>query len=564
MDGARAESKGSLEGARETPVPGIAGSPGRRERLAVAAILLLGAALRTVQYLSRNSMWFDELAVALNVERRSLSVMLTQPLEFLQIAPVGFLGAVKIASGPLGVTELGLRLVPWLSGLAALVLFWRVSIRFLAGLPLLAALLLFAVSPAQVWYGNNVKPYAGDVAVTLLLVLLALRLRERPGDERTALAGGLLGGATLFFSFPAVPTAAVLGGTLGWQWLRERPRGSLRPLLALAVPWAIAAVAAGAISFGLRSDETDAYMRRFWADDFTPAPWRGLQALMWIPERLFSILGFHLLFVGREWTFGTIYVAVCAALACLGLLERFRRDPRRAALLAAPTVAALLAATIHLLPFGLRVSVYAGWPLQLFALAGLQALEEAVPRRIRAAPRALTVLLAAVPALLVTAFHPPYHFQETRPVLAELARRWRPGDGLYVYPAAEHAADFYGRHLGLVGWVTGGCHREDPREYFRELDQFRGRGRVWFFYSHAALGFREPEVIRSYLTSIGEESEHIADPTGATGQAEAAAYLYDLSNPTRLGAATSESHRYPDPVTGGRRDLCDGTRASGR
>jgi len=71
-------------------------------------------------------------------------------------------------------------------------------------------------------------------------------------------------------------------------------------------------------------------------------------------------------------------------------------------------------------------------------------------------------------------------------------------------------------------------------------------------------------VIRSYLATIGEEREHIADPTGATGQAEAAAYLYDLSNPTRLATATPESHRFPNPVTGERRDLCDGTRAPGK
>jgi len=52
--------------------------------------------------------------------------------------------------GVLGVNELGLRLVPWLSGLVALVLFWRVATRFLVGIPLLAALLLFAVSPRLV------------------------------------------------------------------------------------------------------------------------------------------------------------------------------------------------------------------------------------------------------------------------------------------------------------------------------------------------------------------------------------------------------------------------------
>jgi hypothetical protein len=536
----------------------------RLEPIAIAAILLVGVVLRTMQYLGRNSFWFDELAIALNMQQRSLAVLVSQPLDLLQVAPAGFLAVVKIGSDLLGVTELGLRLVPWLSGIAAIFLFWRVSIRILAGAPLLAAVVLFSVSPSLVWYGNNVKPYAGDVTATLLLVLFALRFHERPHDRRAALSAGLIGGGALFFSFPAVVTAAVLGAILSWWWLRDRPRGSPGPLLALAMPWAIAAIAAGVIALRLKGIETDAYMRRFWADDFPPAPWHGLSALLWIPDRLFSILGFQLLFIAREWTVGIIFVGVCAALGCFGLFDLFRNSPWKAALIVAPTVAAVLAATAQFLPFGLRVSLYAGWPLQLFAMAGLQALWRAIPARARLAPVVLAALIAGIPVLLVGAHHPPYHFQETRTVLAALASRWQPGDALFVYPSAEYAARFYGRPLGLSGWVVGGCHREEPRAHFRELDQFRGRSRVWFFYSHAAMGFREPEVIRSYLETIGKEREHIPDPFGARGQAEAAAYLYDLSNPSRLAAATWDSHQFPDPVTGGTRDLCDGRRIPGK
>jgi hypothetical protein len=319
-----------------------------------------------------------------------------------------------------------------------------------------------------------------------------------------------------------------------------------------------------AIALGLKTVETDAYMRRFWADDFLPAPWRSLGALLWIPDRLFSILGFQLLFIAREWTVGVIFVSLCAALACLGLFDRFRSSPWKAALIAAPTIAALVAATMRLLPFGLRVSLFTGWPLFLFSMAGLQALQRVIPARLRLGPVALTALVAGIPALLVGAHLPPYHSQETRPVLEQLVSRSRPGDRFYVYRAADHAMNFYGRPLGLSGWVTAECHREEPQAYFRELDQFRGQSRVWFFYTHSALGFREPEVIRSYLETIGKEREHIPDPFGARGQMEAAAYLYDLSDPSRLTAATWDSHQFPDPWTGEPRDLCDGRRVAGR
>ncbi|HZW88117.1 MAG TPA: glycosyltransferase family 39 protein, partial [Myxococcaceae bacterium] len=168
----------------------------RLHRRTVATILVLGALVRSVQYFGRPSMWFDELAIALNIQRHSLGELVTHPLDFFQVAPAGFLTVVKLSSQLVGMSEFGLRLFPWLCGLAALPLFWRVAIRFLAGVPLLVALVLFAVSPSLVWYGSNVKPYAGDVAFTLLVVLLGLRFRERPEHVRAALTGGLVGGAT--------------------------------------------------------------------------------------------------------------------------------------------------------------------------------------------------------------------------------------------------------------------------------------------------------------------------------------------------------------------------------
>jgi hypothetical protein len=152
-------------------------------------------------------MWFDELAVALNVQQRSLSLLLSQPLEFFQIAPAGFLGAVKMTSGLLGVNALGLRLVPWLSGLASLLLFWRVAVRVLRA-PLLAALLLFASAlpgvvrqQPQALRGRCRRDPAARAAGT--------PSGERPttGARRWSEVWSSRGAVPLL---PAVPTAAVV------------------------------------------------------------------------------------------------------------------------------------------------------------------------------------------------------------------------------------------------------------------------------------------------------------------------------------------------------------------
>src|SRR5262245_24302323 len=99
--------------------------------LGLVIILLLGCTLRTIQYAGHTSLWFDEIALALNIEQRSLGALLSRPLENAQVAPVGFLTAEKAATVLLGPSETGFRLVPWLFSVAALFLFWRVARRML-------------------------------------------------------------------------------------------------------------------------------------------------------------------------------------------------------------------------------------------------------------------------------------------------------------------------------------------------------------------------------------------------------------------------------------------------
>jgi Dolichyl-phosphate-mannose-protein mannosyltransferase len=532
--------------------------------VALGTALLLGCTLRSVQYLARTSFWFDELALVLNVEQASLADLVSRPLARFQVAPAAFMAALRTASLLGGVNEPSLRLLPWACAVAAVIFFWRVAARVLGGWPLMGALLLFAASPALTWYGGNVKPYAGDVAFTLLLVLVVLRFDEHPDDRGRAAMGGVAGAVAALFSFPAVLTAAVAGLVLLGRWQGRRPRPPVAPLLALGGPWLAGIVAAGVLAMRQLDPETKAYMNRFWVDGFAPAPWTSIDALLWVPGRLFNAFGQLLLFIVADSPPGKAFVALCALLAVVGLAALFATWPWRAALVLAPTVAAVLGASARLLPFDGRVGIYAGWPLLVATMAGVQAMHSRLTAKARAAVAAIGILIVGLPVLFILAAgRPPYHHEEARPVLEAVARRWRLGDALYVYYGARYAMQFYGRRAGFTEWTTGECHREDPRAYFREADAFRGRPRVWFFYTHSGLGYREPAVIRSYLAAIGTERERIPDPFGGKDQSEAAAYLYDLSDPVRLAAGTAADHRFPEPRTGRPRVLCDGTRLSG-
>src|SRR5262249_52873225 len=146
------------------------------------------------------------LALALNFQKYPLIELLKKPLDYKQVAPSGFIAAVKIASNIFGLNEYGLRFVSLLFGLASIPLFLSIACRFVSGNVILSGLGLFVVSPALIWYSATVKPYGCDVAVTLLLVLLVLRYLERENEIQNSIIAGMVGGIALLFSQSAVFT----------------------------------------------------------------------------------------------------------------------------------------------------------------------------------------------------------------------------------------------------------------------------------------------------------------------------------------------------------------------
>ena len=115
----------------QSPAPADAHVDRLATRLAWLVLILavaLGLIWRVRQYGAQFSLSVDELAIARNITERSVAGLF-QRLEFGQIAPIGFLLALKTSASLLGSSEWSLRLVPFLCGLATIPLFWVVARR---------------------------------------------------------------------------------------------------------------------------------------------------------------------------------------------------------------------------------------------------------------------------------------------------------------------------------------------------------------------------------------------------------------------------------------------------
>ncbi len=518
-------------------------SPPSRSRLfatTVFALLLLAVILRIVQLGAGASLWFDELALALNIEERGFSELATQPLDRLQVAPVGFLFALEAMTRLLGVDELALRLIPFLSGLASVLLFALVARRFVAGPGLLFGLVLFAVSPSLVYTAGAAKPYAVDVAVTLLLVWFGLRHFERPGDTRRAAYAGAAGALAILLSNPAVPTAMLIVALLFASRLRERERPHAVPFAALAVPWILAGLVAAISAMRLLDPATETYMKAFWSEGFPPESVAGY--VPWLLHQLYGVVAHFLIFVVPSGGALAAIVIVPMLFAVVGARTLGRRCVWRTALVLAPLVVAVVCATADLLPLRTRVSLYAGWPILLTAMVGIETALRSKSRAMRGAVLSVVFLVGGLPtAAVLLDSPPPYRTEEMRPVLEEVAEKRQPGDELWVYYGARHAIDFYGPRMGFEAWDQGGMHRDDSRAYLRELDRFRGLERVWVVFTHALPRYAEIELLRAYLETIGRFVDEVPDPYELEGERAAGAWLVDLSDTARLEGATADT-----------------------
>jgi hypothetical protein len=89
-------------------------------------IVFIGVFLAIYQFIYNRSLWLDEAKLALNIINKDF-IGLTKPLDYHQVAPIGFLFIEKISVLILGKNELALRIFPLISFLTSIPFFYLLS-----------------------------------------------------------------------------------------------------------------------------------------------------------------------------------------------------------------------------------------------------------------------------------------------------------------------------------------------------------------------------------------------------------------------------------------------------
>ncbi len=177
-------------------------------RLAVW-LVAVGVVARVSRYAVGPAIWNDEAMLALNVADRGF-LGLTKTLDYFQVCPVLFLWAERAAFLLLGDGGWALRLVPLLSGVAALGAFWAFARRTVSPTAAVLAVGLLAAARWPVFMSSTVKPYAGDLFWACALLALAAEWRHRPDRLRWLAALVVAVPVAVASSFPVVFAAGAI------------------------------------------------------------------------------------------------------------------------------------------------------------------------------------------------------------------------------------------------------------------------------------------------------------------------------------------------------------------
>ena len=494
------------------------------------ALVVLGLLARALRYFLNFPLWGDEAFLAVNFLLRDFKGMI-DPLVYGQIAPLAFMWIELAVTKAAGLSEMTMRLVPFVSGLLVLLLFWRFASRNVGPAIAMLAVGFLAASYYPIRHAVEVKPYSTDLLVSLILMMTAWSVYQNPKSFPRWSALILLGGAAIWCSYPVIFMAAGVGVLLSGLASRARSPGILLGVL-LYGGVLVASFAAMYVFYAKPHAEAASGLKEIdmWTKTFPPLrePWKLPVWFAFIHTgNMFAYpLG------GKNFASTPTFLLVIAGCIALWRTQRAAGSSsskrvsssvrsRRALLwlLLSPLPFNFVAAALHTYPYGgtARTSLFMAPAICLLAAIGIFSLVGGLlpyPHRQRGL-RIIGVILCFITiACMVRDVIEPYKKPETaesRRVVRLLSEQMKEGDQVIVFLATEDVehAPFIKEAKGMGAQLAFYLMQQMPVE----LDGFGppaeqvqpAAGRTWlivFFRERKGTPIFVQEQLDAYLSQL--------------------------------------------------------------
>lgn len=318
-------------------------------RAALLFFLALGVIWRVARYARGAPFWRDECYLSISILHLDFTGLFREPLEYGQVAPLGFLWMQRAAFELLGGGEYSLRLASLIASLVTLMLFTLLAREVLSPRGALMAVAIFAVSYRIVRHGAEAKPYAIDALVSVGLIYVAWRWLRQPARWRPAVVASLVAALGAWFSYPSLFVAAGVGACAIVFALRAQAGRAAASCAALT--YALIAGGSAATHMLLFASQQSARAAGSWLEDYWAGSFPPLDNLGRLIVWLFDVHTGRMFGYPLGEAYGASTLTTIAFVAGAAVLIR-RRQSLAAALLLAPFACTLLAAAMRKYPYG--------------------------------------------------------------------------------------------------------------------------------------------------------------------------------------------------------------------
>lgn len=507
----------------------------------VWALIVTGIFLRLFHFFDNRSFWIDEVYLSSSLIRMDFVELMTPPLDYEQKAPIGFLWLSKLAVLLFDKSEMSLRLVPLMSGIALLFVFRTVAFHFLRPVGVVVAVGAMALAPPLIYHSVEAKQYATEVLATAVILWLFIRYDQQK-SFRSLVLWGVWGSLILWFSYSSIFVLAGMAFSICLSYAIRREWALLQQTLLPFSMWMLSFVIN--YYFFTYKHANSEWLVYFFQHlkSFMPLPPESVSDLKWFARAIGSLQHYPLglsYFSGVQFDNRLLHIIVkisplSTLLMGAGMFLFFRKDKKVFMVLIFPLLLALLASGVKMYPFYDRLILFLAPLLVLFVGLGCERVVSFFPSHV-AWRYILPVLLLAAP--LASSAYQVIHTDEFggykkagyREALLYINDHFQEGDAVYVYWNFMYAYRFYNQVYDLKFDAIVGrdvrANSKNADDYVRKLapdfEVLAKKQRVWVIrdnHKNLAIGdfIKQPDwyyvdgvksgkLIHGKISAMGEE-----------------------------------------------------------
>jgi hypothetical protein len=480
----------------------------KRIHYATLAVMVLSVVLSFIHFLCNRSLWLDEAMVSLNIINRSYTGLLN-PLDYMQVAPIGFLEMEKMFSVLIPNSEYGLRIFPLLCFWASVYLFYKVTLILSKDAKIvLLSVSVFCLNTSLLYYSSEVKQYMTDVFVCLLMYYLLLK-EYKNNTNRTMLLT-LFGIVSICLSNISPIILCTIGLFLLISQVKNKQTNYLY-LLMLFFIWTL--------GFGL-------YYYRFIYQHPNRAGMLAYWGNSFMPINIFKIDFWDFCFYKTKMLFGSLLSFGVTGLIpfvffLIGLYKLHKDKCNKILfLLLLPSLLQLVLSGFKLYPFDLRLVLYqAGFFILILSVGVMHVTDLGIQKTKKQLIAWVPVIFPVILCIGLLKNY-PFKVEEIKRSLGFIENNIQPNETIYVYYGSIPAFKYYiqtGKIDVKNQVIYGNGYRGNERKYIDEIKS--NKLPYWILFSH--IHDKENSSIIQSLDSVYEKKQ-------AYKTIDSEVYLYDL------------------------------------